>query len=77
MYKIKSETKISKELLVKYPDTIERIINNMLVDIANKMFRNGCFEGFDWHNTKEKYEFCHAVILDKRFDLFFEKYPKK
>lgn len=33
--------------------------------------------GFDWDVTKEKYNFWNDVICFKRFDKFFERYPKK
>ena len=32
--------------------------------------------GFDWYGTKEELNFWCNVIIDKQFDLFFEKYPK-
>lgn len=44
MYKIQSVSRINKELLVKYPDAKEQIINNMLVDFAHEMLKNKCFE---------------------------------
>lgn len=33
--------------------------------------------GFTWRNTEEGFEFWENVILFEKFDLFFEKYPKK
>lgn len=33
--------------------------------------------GFAWVDTKEKQNFWREVIMDKNFDLFFEKYPKQ
>ena len=32
--------------------------------------------GFDWEETKEGTEFCDKVVSDKRFDIFFTKYPR-
>ena len=33
--------------------------------------------GFDWSDTPEKYNFWRDVIRTKKFDVFFEKYPKQ
>lgn len=33
--------------------------------------------GFDWSSTDEGYDFWQEVIGESRFNLFFEKYPKK
>jgi hypothetical protein len=33
--------------------------------------------GFDWDKTKEKDVFWGEVIVEKNFNRFFEKYPKK
>ena len=33
--------------------------------------------GFCWYKTKEDSNFWTKVIIDKRFDVFFKKYPKK
>lgn len=32
--------------------------------------------GFDWEKTTEHYNFWNNVIENKKFDIFFEKYPK-
>jgi hypothetical protein len=34
-------------------------------------------KGFVWRGTKEDYDFWNEVIRYKKFDLFFEKYPKQ
>ena len=34
-------------------------------------------KGFVWRGTKEDYDFWAKVIVEKNFDLFFEKYPKQ
>lgn len=34
-------------------------------------------KGFNWFDTSENHDFCEKVILNKRFDLFFKRYPKK
>ena len=35
------------------------------------------FNGFSWGETKEDLYFWDEVIMNKNFDLFFQKYPKK
>lgn len=35
------------------------------------------YGGFGWDDTYEGYDFWCHVILNKKFNLFFEKYPKK
>ena len=32
--------------------------------------------GFTWNDTREGYDFWNAIIINKNFNLFFEKYPK-
>lgn len=34
-------------------------------------------DGFVWAETVEGYGFWHEVIVNKNFDLYFDKYPKK
>jgi hypothetical protein len=34
------------------------------------------FGGFDWLDTPEGDMFWYAVLADKKFNTFFEKYPK-
>lgn len=41
------------------------------------IFENQKSGGFTWGNTPEKDEFWSVVIEDKKFDVFFEKYPKE
>lgn len=36
-----------------------------------------CQGGFNWDETSEKSSFWYKVIINKNFDLFFEKYPKE
>lgn len=33
--------------------------------------------GFNWKESEEGHEFWAEVIVDRNFDLFFEKYPKQ
>jgi hypothetical protein len=33
-------------------------------------------KGFGWNITPEGHEFWREVIINKRFDIFFQKYPK-
>lgn len=35
------------------------------------------FKGFTWEYTKELHNFWRDVISSKKFDVFFEKYPKE
>ena len=32
--------------------------------------------GFNWNETREKTNFWGEILIDKRFDMFFEMYPK-
>lgn len=32
--------------------------------------------GFDWDSTPEKSQFWNRIIIDRNFDVFFQKYPK-
>jgi hypothetical protein len=32
--------------------------------------------GFDWDDTPEKNRFWYDVLINKNYDLFFERYPK-
>lgn len=41
------------------------------------VFKNNIFGGFVWRSTPECHSFWHQVIVNKNFELFFEKYPKK
>lgn len=34
-----------------------------------------CYGGFDWHKTNEGKYFWDDVLRNKKFDIFFEKYP--
>lgn len=33
--------------------------------------------GFTWRNTIEGYDFWTSVIREKKFDIFFSKYPQR
>jgi hypothetical protein len=41
--------------------------------------RDACLSdgGFSWGSTPEKHYFWDVVISDKKFDVFFQKYPKE
>lgn len=43
---------------------------------ASKMVAKSS-NGFTWDNTKDGHDFWREVIKQERFDVFFEKYPKK
>lgn len=34
-------------------------------------------KGFDWDQTSEDSKFCRDVIASNKFNIFFEKYPRK
>lgn len=44
---------------------------------AFERYRCAGYDGFHWNVTEEGAKFCEDVILHERFDLFFERYPKK
>jgi hypothetical protein len=47
-------------------------------DVFDKNIRADEFRGgFNWHETSEYSPFWADVLEDKKFDLFFQKYPKK
>ena len=33
--------------------------------------------GFEWHETVEGSDFWKRVLIHLKFDIFYEKYPKK
>jgi hypothetical protein len=43
----------------------------------NKMDADKEGNGFTWGVSPEKHDFWHVVIDQKKFDVFFEKYPKE
>lgn len=61
-----------------FPD---EVVEKMLEYQRNKrdvtVFEKNCKSGFDWDRTPEKYNFWCDVIINRNFNLFFEKYPKK
>ena len=69
MYKIQSVNRINKELLVKYPDAKEQIINNMLVDFAHEMLKNKCFEITDT-NAKGEVNWMQPDEQEVRIEAF-------
>ena len=42
-----------------------------------RVFQNNRMAGFDWQLTPEKVCFWDDVISDKKFHVFFKKYPKE
>jgi hypothetical protein len=39
--------------------------------------RSDAKKGFSWENTADGYDFWNDVIGKKRFDVFFERYPRR
>lgn len=75
-----------KGQLKGFPDEVVEWMLQQQVKQGNKrdvsVFENGNSsdrhsKGFNWFDTSEKHDFCEKVILNKRFDLFFKRYPKK
>ena len=75
-----------KEHLEGFPKEIIARMLDCLQEQGNKrdisVFEEDRFSllvegGFDWDKTKEGYGFWYKVIIEKNFDVFFEKYPKK
>lgn len=41
------------------------------------IFQTNEYAVFEWIKSVEGEQFWHGVIMDKKFDLFFQRYPKK
>ena len=66
-------------------EVVQRMVDNQ-IEQGNKanvaIFQDLCANdvdhgGFDWIKTSEGLDFWRTVILQKQFDIFFKKYPKK
>lgn len=82
------ETKVTtKDLigdLVNFPiEIVEKMLNEQFkqmgkTDIAIFQYnRTDAKEGFCWDNTVDGHDFWNDVIRGKKFDLFFERYPRR
>ena len=76
--------KVTKEDLIGDIKDFPIEVVQRMVDIQIEQNLNNCivllqlcaYGGFTFGMTKEGWEFWNDVILNKNFDLFFEKYPK-
>lgn len=87
-YIFKQETKETVEYkgqLKGFPkEVVERMLQHQVtqgnkkdVTVFETSIYNGSDEGgFSWYNSSEGDSFWNRVIIDKNFDVFFEKYPK-
>ena len=67
-----------KEIIAKMIDSQEEQENERDVTVFEKIVSAGqCNKGFTWDKTKEGNTFWLNIIYNKKFNLFFEKYPKK
>ena len=80
-------------MVMKYKDDLKNfpteVVEKMLyyqVKQGNeknvKVFKNLITEdkkggGFNWHSTEEGTDFWRDVLLRKKYDIFFKKYPKR
>ena len=52
--------------------------NKADVEVFQERLYSGCVRcGFDWTDSVIGEDFWHDVLFNKRFDAFFQKYPKK
>lgn len=80
-----SNYKVTKKDLIKeiegFPiEVVEKMLEEQQIQrgYADITTLQDCAYGaFRWCCTSEGYDFWRKVILDKDFNLFFEKYPKK
>lgn len=81
------EIKVTKKDLIgdleNFPiEVVEKMLQNQYeqlgkTDITVFQHDNDAItEGFIWGNSIEGYDFWNDVIYKKRFDIFFERYPK-
>ena len=82
------ETKITqKDLIGDLENFPIEVVEKMLIeqfkqwgktDIAVFQYnRNDAKKGFCWENSADGHDFWNDVIRGKKFDLFFERYPKR
>ena len=82
------ETKITqKDLIGDLENFPIEVVEKMLVeqfknlgktDIAVFQYnRNDAKKGFCWENSADGHDFWNDVIRGKKFDVFFERYPKR
>lgn len=82
------ETKLtSKDLIGDLENFPIEVVEKMLIeqfkqwgkiDIAVFQYnRNDAKKGFCWENTADGHDFWNDVIRGKKFDLFFERYPRR
>lgn len=82
------ETKVTqKDLIGDLENFPIEVVEKMLVeqfkqlgktDIAVFQYnRNDARKGFCWENSADGHDFWNDVIRGKKFDLFFERYPKR
>ena len=83
-YKVKKEDLIGDiknfpiEVVQKMVDHQVEQENEANVNVFQEFSPAGYFKsGFIWSQTVEGESFWDNVICNERFDLFFEKYPKK
>ena len=67
-----------KEVIARMLDYQEEQVNPRDISVFERDRTAGQYvEGFAWHKTKEGKNFWYEVIINKDFNLFFEKYPKQ
>lgn len=67
-----------KEIIKRMLDCQEKQGYQRNVSVFEKYIYAGMDEkGFDWEENKEGLDFWRQVLIQRNFDLFFEKYPKQ
>ena len=79
MYKV-----TEKDLIGDIKDFPIEVVQKMVDEQVNQgnpadvsVFQKQKYGGFDWFKTTDGEDFWGRVIVDKNFDLFFDKYPKE
>ena len=79
MYKVTKEDLVGE--ITGFPIEVVQKMVERQVEQSGKpnvsVFQKSIFSGFLWKDTIEGTYFWDNVICNERFDLFFEKYPKK
>lgn len=65
------------EIVEKMLEYQEKQGNQRCIEVfENCKRKDRADRGFNWKNTDEGWDFWKVVIMDKKFDVFFKRYPK-
>ena len=78
MYKVKQEDLVGG--IKDFPiEVVQKMVEEQVKqsdDADVTAFQESPYSGFSWLKTKDGVDFWNAIIENKNFNLFFEKYPK-